>query len=54
MKILLLHGINLNEIRLLSVDRTKARRALGLDRTDVVICTVGNSIWGIEAIGRNG
>jgi glycosyltransferase involved in cell wall biosynthesis len=38
----LLHGINLNEIRLLSGDRTQARRALGLDRTDVVIGTVGN------------
>jgi glycosyltransferase involved in cell wall biosynthesis len=38
----LLHGINLNEIHLLSADRTQARAALGLDPSDVVIGTVGN------------
>ncbi|MEO8692729.1 MAG: glycosyltransferase [Acidimicrobiales bacterium] len=38
----LLHGINLNEIKLQSADRAKARDALGLDPTDLVIGTVGN------------
>jgi glycosyltransferase involved in cell wall biosynthesis len=38
----LLHGINLNEIRLLTADRVRARAALSLDPADVVIGTVGN------------
>ena len=38
----LLHGINLNEIKNLSADRARARAALGLDPTDLVIGTVGN------------
>jgi glycosyltransferase involved in cell wall biosynthesis len=38
----LLHGINLNEIKLRAVDRAQARTALGLDPTDLVIGTVGN------------
>ena len=38
----LLHGINLNEIKLLSADRIRARAALGVDATDLVIGTVGN------------
>jgi len=38
----LLHGINLNEIKHRSADRVRARAALGLGPDDVVIGTVGN------------
>jgi glycosyltransferase involved in cell wall biosynthesis len=38
----LLHGINLNEIKLRFVDRAQARRTLGLGPEDLVIGTVGN------------